>query len=130
MDPSKCEIQVRKIVQQRVDDHEKRNEAGKLTSDQKEAKMKKKHERDFEREARVAVFKITKKNLHSQNKFKVDMNAQQYHMSGIFMVADQHTCPDIPHIVIIEGGQTAVKRFKKLLLRRIKWGGGIENGDA
>ncbi len=46
-DPSKAQLEVTKIVQKREDDHIKRNEANKLTRDQKEAKMKRKHERDL-----------------------------------------------------------------------------------
>ena len=118
------------MVQKRVEDHLQRNQDGKLTSEQAELKMKKKHGRDLQREAKVAVFKITSKQLSAQTKFKIDMNSQQYHMSGIFMVADQHTCPDVPHIVIVEGGQTAVKRYKNLMLRRLNWGSSADNNSA
>lgn len=57
-DPSKCEREVKKIVAQRIQDHLNRNEERKLTRDQKEAKMKRKHENDLANECRVAVFKI------------------------------------------------------------------------
>ena len=75
-DPSKCERDVKKIVAQRIQDHLNRNEEGKLTRDQKEAKMKRQHDRDLAKECRVAVFKISKIALQAQLKFKVDMNAQ------------------------------------------------------
>jgi len=29
--------------------------------------------------------------------------------------------PDLPNLVIIEGGPRAIKRFKRLMLRRIDW---------
>ena len=29
--------------------------------------------------------------------------------------------PDLPNIVIVEGGPRAIKRFKRLMLRRIDW---------
>ena len=67
---------MRKMVQKRVEDHLQRNQDGKLTSEQAELKMKKKHERDLQREAKVAVFKITSKQLSAQTKFKIDMNSQ------------------------------------------------------
>lgn len=75
-DPSKCERDVKKIVAQRIQDHLNRNEEKKLTRDQKEAKMKRRHDRDLAKECRVAVFKVQKVPLVAQLKFKVDMNAQ------------------------------------------------------
>jgi hypothetical protein len=41
-----------------VQQHLDRNEANKLTSQQKEVKMRKKHERDLEKESVMLVFKI------------------------------------------------------------------------
>jgi hypothetical protein len=29
--------------------------------------------------------------------------------------------PDLPNLVIIEGGPRAIKKFKRLMLRRIDW---------
>jgi U4/U6 small nuclear ribonucleoprotein PRP3 len=29
--------------------------------------------------------------------------------------------PDLPNLVLVEGGPRAIKRFKKLMLRRIDW---------
>lgn len=120
-DPSKCEQKVRGLVEQRVTDHLDRNEANKLTSEQRELKMKRKHERDLDRENVMLVFKINTRELSAQNKFKIDMNAQQLHLQGLCLLADPHTCSGVPHIVVVEGGPTATKRYKKLMLNRIKW---------
>ena len=57
-DPSQCEKQVKKIVAERMQGHLNRNEANKLTSAGREAKMKRKHERDLANECKVAVFKV------------------------------------------------------------------------
>lgn len=46
-DPSRVEQKVKKIVEKRLEDHLKRNESNKLTKDQREAKMKRRHERDI-----------------------------------------------------------------------------------
>ena len=89
--------------------------------------MKRRHDRDLAKECRVAVFKIQKVSLQSQLKFKVDMNAQQLHMGGICLIADHHIAPDLPHLVMVEGGPTAVRRYKKLMLRRIEW---TNSGDG
>merc|ERR1712136_279209 len=48
--------------------------------------------------------------------FKIDMNAQQFHLTGCCI-----TCPGVANIVVIEGGPRAVKRYRKLMMRRIKW---------
>ena len=37
------------------------------------------------------------------------------------MIADHHIAPDLPHMIMVEGGPTAVRRYKKLMLRRIQW---------
>ena len=29
--------------------------------------------------------------------------------------------PDLPNLVIVEGGPRSIKRFKRLMLRRIDW---------
>ena len=48
-------------------------------------------------------------------KFKVDMNAQQLHLSGRLLLFR-----DI-NLVIVEGGPKGLKKFRKLMMHRIKW---------
>eukprot|EP00347_Sterkiella_histriomuscorum_P009929 403339332 len=109
-DPSRVEQQVKRLVDARLEQHLKKNEDNKLTRDQKEAKMKRKHERD-----------ITDQ-LNPLLKFKVDMNAQQFHLGGFCFIADYNMAPaDLPNLVLIEGGPRAIKKYKRLMLRRIKW---------
>jgi U4/U6 small nuclear ribonucleoprotein PRP3 len=108
-DPSKCEKEVKKIVAKRVQDHLNRNEAGKLTREQKEEKMKRKANRDYDKDAKIALFKIAKVALQAQLKFKVTMNAQQLHLGGLCMIADPHLAPNLPHLIVVEGGPHAIK---------------------
>jgi len=121
-DPSRVEQQVKTIVQKRQEEHLKRNESNMLTSAQKEAKMKRKHDRDIQNnECRVALFKVDKL-AEPHLKFKVDMNAQQYHLGGYCFIADYTMAPsDTPNLVLVEGGTRAIKKYKRLMLRRIKW---------
>ena len=42
-------------------------------------------------------------------------------MGGFCLIADQTMAPDLPNLVIVEGGPRAIKRFKRLMLRRIDW---------
>ncbi len=106
----------------RLDEHLKRNESNKLTRDQKEAKMKRKHERDVQNnECRVALFRV-ESLAQPHLKLKIDMNAQQYHLGGFCFIADYTMAPsDLPNMVLIEGGPRAIKKYKRLMLRRIKW---------
>ena len=83
--------------------------------------MKRKHDRDLAKECRVAVFRVQGVPLQATLKFKVDMNAQQLHLGGVCLIADHHIAPDLPHMVMVEGGPTAIRRYKKLMLRRINW---------
>jgi U4/U6 small nuclear ribonucleoprotein PRP3 len=35
--------------------------------------------------------------------------------------------PDLPNLLLVEGGPRAIKRFKKLMLRRIDWNSKAKN---
>ncbi len=96
-----------------------RNEANKLTSDQKEDKMKRKHKRDLENGGcKVALFKVA--NLtKGAHKFKVKMNAEQLHLTGYALIADSKA--GISSLVLVEGGPRSILKYKRLLLRRIQW---------
>jgi hypothetical protein len=37
------------------------------------------------------------------------------------MIADPHLAPNLPHMIVVEGGPHAIKQYKKLMLRRIDW---------
>lgn len=44
------------------------------------------------------------------------MNSRQFHFTGAAVLY-----PGVANMVVVEGGPRAVKRYKGLLLRRIKW---------
>ena len=46
---------------------------------------------------------------------QVDMNAQQLHLTGCVMLYQ-----DI-NLVVVEGGPKCLKKFKRLMMQRIKW---------
>merc|ERR1711972_660035 len=114
-DPSTIERKVRQQVEQRRKEHEQRNEARKLPAEERKAKKKQKWMAETEPTTQVLVFKIKDLN-NKRHLFKIDMNAQQFHLTGCCI-----TCPGVANIVIVEGGPRAVKRYKKLMVRRIKW---------
>ena len=45
----------------------------------------------------------------------MDMNAQQLHLTGCVMLYH-----DV-NLVVVEGGPKCLKKFKRLLMHRIKW---------
>jgi len=114
-DPSTVERKVRQQVEQRRKEHEQRNEARKLPVEERKAKKRQKWMAEGEPTTQVLVFKI-KDLANKRHLFKIDMNAQQFHLTGCCI-----TCPGVANIVIVEGGPRAIKRYKKLMIRRIKW---------
>ncbi|RLN44367.1 hypothetical protein BBJ28_00012633 [Nothophytophthora sp. Chile5] len=52
-----------------------------------------------------------------QHRFKVDVNAQQYHLTGGVIICKE----DNINVVVVEGGKKAVKHYTKLLMKRIDW---------
>lgn len=119
-DPSKVEKEVRKSIAERLKNHMARNEGKKLTKEMKAEKILKKLKRDSAMECRVAVFRIEDLSNRSY-KFKVDKNAQQLALHGVCLVSDKKSGLNLPSIVVVEGGPKAIKKYKKLMLRRIKW---------
>jgi U4/U6 small nuclear ribonucleoprotein PRP3 len=55
------------------------------------------------------------KLAHPQHRYKVDVNAKQYQLTGVGVIYS-----DL-NIVVVEGGSKSIKAYKKLMLRRIKW---------
>ena len=43
------------------------------------------------------------------------------------LLADQTMAPDLPNLVVIEGGPRSIKRFKRLMLRRIDWNSKVKH---
>merc|ERR1711976_317845 len=114
-DPSTVERKVRAQVEQRRKEHEQRNEARKLPAEERKAKKKQKWMAEQEPTTGVLVFKLKDLN-NKRHLFEIDMNAQQFHLTGCCI-----SCPGVANIVIVEGGPRAIKRYKKLMTRRIKW---------
>jgi U4/U6 small nuclear ribonucleoprotein PRP3 len=119
VDPSQMEQKVLEQVQARQRAHLERNEARKLTKEQKADKLRRKYEEDTsETGVHVALFYV--KNLsHPYHRTKVDLNAQQYNITGgvVECQSPQVAC------VVCEGGPKAVKKYTRLMLVRMKWKG-------
>merc|ERR1719316_2038450 len=114
-DPSAIERKVRQEMKERSAAHEARNEANKLAPEERRAKKIDKWKNIKEHEGcTVLLFKV--KSLSKRYVYKIDQNAQQHHMTGFCVVSPAG------NFVIVEGNIKAARRYRRLMLRRIKWG--------
>ncbi|KAF3839707.1 hypothetical protein F7725_018424 [Dissostichus mawsoni] len=113
-DPTKVEAHVRAQMAKRQKTHEDANAARKLTSEQRKEKTVKRLKEDLTDGVHIAVYRIR----YLQNpakKFKVEANANQLYLTGTVVL---HR--DV-NLVVVEGGPKSQKKFKRLMMHRIKW---------
>uniref|UniRef100_A0A4W5RTN5 U4/U6 small nuclear ribonucleoprotein Prp3 n=1 Tax=Hucho hucho TaxID=62062 RepID=A0A4W5RTN5_9TELE len=101
-DPTKVEAHVRAQMAKRQKAHEEANAARKLTTEQRKEKKVKKLKEDLSLGVHIAVYRI--RNLHNP-----------LYLTGTVVL---HR--DV-NMVVVEGGPKAQKKFKRLMLSRIKW---------
>lgn len=113
-DPTKVEAHVRAQMAKRQKAHEEANAARKLTAEQRKEKKVKKLREDLTDGVHIAVYRI--RNLQNPaKKFKVEANANQLYLTGTVVLHK-----DV-NLVVVEGGPKSQKKFKRLMLHRIKW---------
>ncbi|KNE64303.1 hypothetical protein AMAG_09332 [Allomyces macrogynus ATCC 38327] len=123
-DPTLLAAKVKAEVEARKRLHEETNQARALTPEQKREKKARKMQRDEAKGLHVAIFKC-RDLAHPKARFKVVTNAQQLGLTGCAALHRNEL-----HVVVVEGGPRAVRHFKKLMLRRIKWASlDAENGE-
>lgn len=117
--PSKMEQKVMEHVNQRLQHHEMRNAARKLTPQERKEKKRRKLAEDTSNQVTVAVFYV--RNLDSaQHKFKLNINAQQLNLTGGVIICSS---PEASFaLVVVEGGPKGIRKFVALVTRRISWG--------
>jgi U4/U6 small nuclear ribonucleoprotein PRP3 len=148
-DPSAIERKVREQIAQREKNHEMRNLARKLTPEERREKKLRKIKEDASGDIHVALFKYVLCSLgcgglerpnsvqrvllkrvpdlsNPQHRFKVDVNAQQYHLTGGVLICKDSNL----NMVVVEGGKKAIKQYTKLMIRRIDWRGDREAEQA
>ncbi|KAF3928519.1 hypothetical protein ABW21_db0201971 [Orbilia brochopaga] len=121
-DPTAVEARVKKQIAERLEKHLTTNEERKLTKDQKLEKLHENQEKDLAKGVHCLVFRI--ENLSDpSHQFKIWKNAEQLALTGI--------CIHNPkfNIVVVEGGQWAINKYRKLMLQRIKWTETSGGGD-
>jgi U4/U6 small nuclear ribonucleoprotein PRP3 len=113
-DPTRVEADVRAQVEERQRKHDEDNEARKKTKEEIRDKNEHKIQQDREAGVQANVYRILSV-ASAQHRYKVDINARQLGLTGVFVVFED--C----NIVVVEGGAKALRRYKKLMLRRIDW---------
>ncbi|KAF3924574.1 hypothetical protein ABW20_dc0103921 [Dactylellina cionopaga] len=113
-DPTAVEAKVNKQIAERREKHINANEERKLTKEQKLEKLHHNQDQDVAKGVHCLVFRI--KNLtNPSHQFKIWKNAEQLSLTGI--------CISNPkfNLVVVEGGQWGISKYRKLMLQRIKW---------
>lgn len=115
-DPTKLEMEIRSAAAEREQAHVDRNIARKLTPDERREKKERKlfDDSSIALETIVSVYKINDLS-HPQTRFKVDVNAQENRLTGCAVISGGIS------VVVVEGGKKSIKRYGKLMLRRINW---------
>lgn len=113
-DPTKVEKHVREQMAKRQKKHEQDNLARKLTDDQKREKKIRKLQEDTSLGVKVSIYRI-RSLKDAAKKFKIEMNSKQLYMTGAVILNKECS------IVVAEGGPKSQRKFKRLLLNRIKW---------
>jgi len=113
-DPTKVEAAVREQMAKRQATHEQMNAERKLTPEQRKEKVANKLKEDTSGGVHVAVYRIKNLSLPAR-KFKIETNAKQLYMTGCVVLYE-----DV-NVVVVEGGPKQQKKYKQLMLQRIKW---------
>ncbi|XP_060809121.1 U4/U6 small nuclear ribonucleoprotein Prp3 [Amyelois transitella] len=114
-DPTAIEAKVREQIAKRQKTHLEANKARALTKEQKREKIDRKLREDTTMGVHVSVYRVKDLFECASAKFKVEVNAQQLHMTGC-VVLHRGCC-----VIIVEGGPKQQAKYKRLMLHRIKW---------
>ncbi|KAI0562066.1 U4/U6 small nuclear ribonucleoprotein Prp3 [Gracilaria domingensis] len=121
-DPTKVEQQVRQQIEERKRKHELANEERKKSQEERREAAREKIASDQKAGLFAAVYRLG--GVHAGQKFKISVNARQLNMSGALVLHSTF------NVVVVEGGKKALRKFKKLMLRRIDWAESEKNGSA
>ncbi|XP_018447333.1 protein RDM16 [Raphanus sativus] len=115
-DPTKLEKEIRTAAAEREQAHVDRNAARKLTPAEKREKKERKLFDDptTTLETIVSVYKVNKLS-HPKTRFKVEMNARQNRLTGCSVMTDDMS------VIVVEGKSKVIKRYGKVMLKRINW---------
>ncbi|CAN0265460.1 unnamed protein product [Lampetra planeri] len=113
-DPTKVEAHVRAQMAKRLRAHEEANAARKLPVEQRREKKIKKLKEDTTSGVHISVYRI-RDLTNPSKKFKIETNANQLFLTGGVVLHK-----DV-NVVVVEGGPKSQKKFRRLMMNRIKW---------
>jgi U4/U6 small nuclear ribonucleoprotein PRP3 len=114
-DPTQIENLMKKQVAIRKRDHDAANTARAKTKEQKREKSIAKLQEDTSKLVHVAVYRVN--DMKSDKlQYQVDINAKQNYLTGVTVMTS-----DALNVVVVEGGPKGLKKYKRLMLHRIKW---------
>lgn len=122
-DPTKIEAVVREQMAKRQKAHEEANATRKLTLEEKKQKKLRKIKEDTNLGVQVAVYRLISLT-NPAKKFKIEANVKQLTMTGVVVLYKN------VNIVVVEGGPKQQKKFKRLMLHRIKWSEDLVSKDG
>lgn len=115
VEPSMADQLAKEQEEKRQQAHIEHNAAKKLSSEERKEKERCKIRKDEAAEGTwVSVYRIGNLSCPS-HKFKVIKNAKQLLMTGILLLFKDF------NVVVVEGGRKQQRKYKHLMLDRIKW---------
>lgn len=113
-DPTAVENMVNQQIAERHHKHLQVNEERKLTKEQQHEKLASNQEQDAAKGLHILVFKIGSL-ANGQHRFKIHKNAEQLALTGICIMHPKF------NLVVVEGGQWSINKYKKLMCNRLDW---------
>lgn len=113
-DPTAVEARVNREIAERHQKHVDENDERKLTKEQKHEKLEANQQKDSDKGIHVLVFKIASL-ANGQHRYKIGVNAEQLGLTGTCILHPKF------NLVIVEGGQWSINKYRKLMLNRIDW---------
>ena len=122
-DPTAVEARVNREIADRHKKHLEANEERKLTKDQRREKLVQNQAKDTAKGIRILVFKIDSL-ANGQHRYKIGINAEQLGLTGTCIMHPRFS------LIVVEGGEWGIKKYKKLMLNRIDWSENAPSRDS
>ncbi|KAK1772996.1 pre-mRNA processing factor 3-domain-containing protein [Phialemonium atrogriseum] len=113
-DPTAVEARVNREIAERHQEHLQANEDRKLTKEERHQKIVANREKDAQKGIHVLVLKIGSL-ANGQHRYKIAVNAEQHGLTGVCIMHPSF------NLVVVEGGEYSIGKYKKLMLDRIDW---------
>lgn len=113
-DPTAVETRVNREIAERHQKHLEANEERKLTKEERHQKLAANQEKDAQKGIHVLVFKIGSL-ANGKHRYKIGVEAEEHGLTGVCIMHPSF------NLVVVEGGEHSIGKYKKLMLNRIDW---------